>query len=194
MSWFHTILNSRQIRLKKNEFELLPADLKKEYLGYLIEHYKFKSGDLDWEFNLLSDDEKTILLDRIIKDTNSILNDEWFKFLSDEKKIDYLKDRLERGIFNFTHLQFEFFTPEMFISGLNRHRYFFIDEYVFNLMPYELKVKYINKTKYWIRLDYDWQLEFYREHCKNRKKALNRQNNINDIFGEDVHQETNNTL
>lgn len=194
MSWFIELLNIRQIRLKKNEFALLPENIKKDYSFYLAHNYRFKNENLDWEFELLLDEEKTILLDRIIKDTNVILSDEWFKFLSDEKKMDYLKNRLERSIFNFTHFQFEFFTPEMFISCIERHRYFLTDEYIFNLMPYELKVKYINKTKYWDGLEYNWELEFYREHYKNRKKALNRQNNINDIFGEDVHEETNNSL
>jgi hypothetical protein len=180
MSWFLKFLKSRKIILKEKEFKALPEEFKAEYLQLIVD---VSDIAVTFEFDLFSDKQKLAYITRIATKTNKQLTDDWFKILPDDDKITYLKERIGNHYYNirFTNLQADYFDYNMLKDITGR---WYVTEYIFNLMPDDLKIKHMNKIKYNSGLD-GWLLEYYRDNRKRRATTITRNKNIEDILNEE---------
>jgi hypothetical protein len=188
MNWFIKFLKSRKILLKEKEFKALPEDFKSEYLQYIV---YFSENSPTFEYDLFSDEQKLAYITRLATKTKASLTDDWFKILPDDLKMSYLKDRVGNYHYHirFTNFQADYFDISMLTDMVGR---WYVNEYIFNLMPDDLKIKHMNKVKYNIGLD-GWLLDYYRDNRKRRATTIIRNKNIDDILSDDVHEEATNT-
>jgi hypothetical protein len=186
MSWFLKFIKSRKILLKEKEFKALPKEFKEEYIQLIVDISNFSAT---FEFDLFSDEQKVAYVTRIATKTNKQLSDQWFKLLPDDVKIAYLKERIDNYYYHirFSNIQADYFDNSMLKEITGRYC---VTEYIFNLMPDDLKIKHMNKVKHNVGLD-GWLLDYYRDNRKRRATTITRNKNIDDILNEDVHKQIN---